>query len=82
MQPNTLLNGAINNSVTSITVDTTAGFPSSGKLIIGSEIIDYTGKTSTTFTGLTRGDSGSSAAAALDDATIKLYDFTEASVKS
>ena len=76
MQPNTLLNGAINGSVTTITVDTTSGFPTSGKLLIGSEIISYSGKTSTTFTGLTRGVT-STAAAALDDATVKFYDFTD-----
>ena len=37
----------------------------------------YTGKTSTTFTGLTRGTNSTSAAAALDDATVKLASFTE-----
>ena len=36
---------------TTITVDTTAGFPSSGTLKIGTTEVTYTGLTSTTFTG-------------------------------
>ena len=44
---------------TVIEVTTTTGFPSSyGLLKIGSEIITYTGKTDTTFTGCIRGFSG------------------------
>ena len=82
-QPDTLLNGAIvsaNNPATGagvITVDTTAGFPSSGTLLIGSEQISYTGTTATTFTGITRGANGTTAAAALDDATVKSVDFSD-----
>jgi hypothetical protein len=55
----TTLNGGINNSVTTITVVSTAGFPTSGQLRITSEVITYTGITSTTFTGCTRGARGS-----------------------
>jgi len=52
-----------------ITVDSTSGFSSSGTLQINSEIFTYTGKTSTTFTGVTRAASSTSAAAhAVDDA--------------
>ena len=40
-------------SDTSVTVDSSANFEEAGYLLIGSEIIQYTGKTSTTFTGLT-----------------------------
>ena len=76
-QANTLLNGAINNSVTTITVDTTAGFPTSGTLLIGTEEMTYGGKTSTTFTGITRNTNTAGAAAALDDATVKLASFSE-----
>ncbi len=76
-QANTLLNGAINNSVTTITVDTTAGFPTSGTLLIGTEEMTYDGKTSTTFTGITRNTNSAGAAAALDDATVKLASFSE-----
>jgi len=51
-----------------ITVDSTTGFSSSGTLQIASEIFTYTGVTSTTFTGVTRATSSTTAAAhALDD---------------
>ena len=51
-----------------ITVDSTTGFSSSGTLQIDSEIFTYTGVTSTTFTGVTRATSSTSAAAhAVDD---------------
>ena len=76
-QANTLLNGAISNSATTLTVDTTTGFPTSGTLLIGTEEMTYTGKTSTTFTGLTRNTNSAGAAAALDDATVKLASFSE-----
>ncbi|MDC1067434.1 hypothetical protein OAQ56_05435, partial [Alphaproteobacteria bacterium] len=82
-QPNTLLNGAIasaSNPATGsgvITVDTTAGFPSSGTLVIGTEQITYTGTTATTFTGITRGANATTAAAALDDATVKALNFSD-----
>ena len=52
-----------------ITVDSTTGFSSSGTLQINSEIFTYTGVTSTTFTGVTRAASSTSAADhAIDDA--------------
>ena len=76
-QANTLLNGAITNSVTSITVDTTTGFPASGTLLIGTEEMTYTGKTATTFTGITRNTNSVGAASALDDATVKLASFSD-----
>ena len=51
-----------------ITVDSTTGFSSSGTLQINSEIFTYTGVTSTTFTGVTRAASSTTAADhALDD---------------
>ena len=60
-----------------LTVDTTAGFPTSGTLLVGTEQITYTGLTSTTFTGITRGANSTTAATHLDDATIKLLTFTD-----
>lgn len=48
-----------NTSTAPIQVTSTAGFISAGGLIIGSELIKYTGKTATTFTGITRGAYGS-----------------------
>ena len=40
---------------TSLTVDSTADFENNGFIRIGNELISYTGKTATSFTGLTRG---------------------------
>lgn len=40
---------------TSMTVKDTTNFASSGTVYVGNETIDYSGKTATTFTGLTRG---------------------------
>lgn len=42
------LNGAINDSVTTITLDSTRDFPSSGTVYIGNEIITYASKNDTT----------------------------------
>lgn len=53
-----------NVSTTPISVTSTAGFPSSGWILIGSELIKYTAKTATTFDGtITRGALGSTNAA-------------------
>ena len=60
----------INDSVTSITVDSTIGFPPSGKILIGTEIISYTAKTPTTFNPCVRGADDTTEAAHLDDAVI------------
>jgi len=57
-------------SATSVTVDSSANFETTGYLLIDSEIIQYTGKTSTTFTGLLRGLFGTTAATHADDATV------------
>ena len=81
-QPNTLMNGAVTASSpatgASLTVDTTAGFPTSGTLMLGTEQVTYTGiGSTTTFTGITRGANSSTAAIALDDATVKLLGFTD-----
>jgi hypothetical protein len=64
------LNGAINNSVTTITVDSTTSFPASGRIDIDTELITYTGTTSTTFTGCTRGANGTTAASHSDNAVV------------
>ena len=69
----TSLNGAISNTTTTITVVSTTGFPTpppNGRIDIGTELISYTGKTSTTFTGCTRGIDGSTAASHLNAATV------------
>ena len=67
------LNGSINTSVTTITVDSTTNFSTAGTLLIGSEQITYTGKSSTQFTGCGRGANSTSAAEHSDDATVTQY---------
>ena len=62
------LNGAINNSVTTITVDDTTAFAAAGNILIDSENISYTSKNSTQFLGCTRGLSGTGSGAAASHA--------------
>ena len=69
----TALNGALNNSATTITVVDTTSFPASGYIVSDTEIILYTGKTSTTFTGCTRASDSSSAASHLTAAAVYGY---------
>ena len=72
----TLLNGAITStsSTANITVDSTEDFPTSGTFTVDSEVITYTGKTATTFTGITR---GSSPATHLDNAPAFVTVYTK-----
>jgi len=58
----TFFNNDHSDSVTTLTVDNTSGFASSGTLYAGTEKITYTGKTATTFTGCTRGASSTTPA--------------------
>lgn len=51
----TLTASMTNVSTTAIQVVSTSLFASAGHLLIGTELIAYTGKTATTFTGITRG---------------------------
>jgi hypothetical protein len=61
--PRTVLTATASSSAASISVASTADFPSAGTLFLAQsgvtgsviEYVSYTGKTSTTFTGLTRG---------------------------
>ena len=59
----TLTTGFSNSSTADIVVASTAQFQSAGTLLIGSEFIGYTGKTATTFTGITRNVYGSTSSA-------------------
>ncbi len=57
-----------------INVDSTAGFSSSGTLLINSEEFTYTGVTSTTITGVTRSTSSTTAANhGIDDAVSEYW---------
>jgi hypothetical protein len=63
--PETIITGTIGSGDTSISVANTVNFPSSGNILIGDpnniEYVNYTGKTSGTFTGVTRGQTGNTA---------------------
>ena len=80
-----LLDGAITStsSTGAITVDSTTDFQSKGTITIDSEQISYTGKTSTTFTGITRGANSTTGATHADNAVVtrtkKWYDITRSS---
>ncbi len=70
----TLINdgSGLSATATTVTVDSAANFASSGYIKINDEIIEYTGTTSTTFTGLIRGSLSTTAAAHSDnDAVIE-----------
>lgn len=69
----TTLNGALNISDTTVNVVDTTNFPSVGYFVVDSEIIKYTGKTGTSFTGCTRGSDSSSAATHLTAAPASAY---------
>jgi len=62
--------GGIDNSVSTIPVDSTTGFATTGTILIGSELITYSGKTSTTFTGATRGAEGTTATSHADNVIV------------
>ena len=69
----TLINGsglASDATVTTATVDSAAAFSSSGYIKIEDEKIQYTGTTSTTFTGLTRGSLSTTAATHADNEAV------------
>jgi lambda family phage minor tail protein L len=69
-----LLNEALDNSETTIDYDTatSSDIPTAGTIIIDSEEITYTGKSSTQFTGCTRGANSTTAAVHSNNATISI----------
>ena len=70
----TTLDGALTDSATTITVASTTDFASAGTLFIGNEQITYTGTTSTTFTGATRGANSTTASAHDNGTTVAQFD--------
>ena len=62
------------DSVTTITVSSTSGFDSAGTIVIANESITYTGTTSTTFTGCTRGAASTTAASIARGVTVAQFD--------
>lgn len=61
-----VLSGNHTATVTTLTFVSTANFPARGSIIIESEVIYYTGSTSTTLTGCTRGAEGTVSASHAD----------------
>ena len=66
--PFTYMSQSLANNATTMNVNTTTGFPNSGTLACfnqthGWEYVNYTGKTATTFTGLTRQQTGNASLA-------------------
>ncbi len=59
------------NSVTTVTVASTAKFASKGYIVVKREIISYTGTTATTFTGCTRAVGGTTATAFLSGTLVE-----------
>jgi len=72
-QVDTLLDGSLTDSATTVTVDSTTGFTTTGDVQIEDEVITYTGVTSTTFTGCTRGASSTTAVTHADNAVITQF---------
>jgi hypothetical protein len=66
----TTLNGGIDNAVTSIVLTSAASFATSGTIVIDTESITYSGKSTNTLTGCVRGANGSAAAAHLTNAVV------------
>jgi hypothetical protein len=66
----TTLNGGINNSVTSIVLTSATGFTASGTIVVDTESITYSGISTNTLTGCTRGANGTTAAAHLTGAVV------------
>jgi len=68
----TTLSAGINSSVTSIALTSVAGFTATGVVLIDSEQISYTGISTLTLTGCTRGANGSTAASHSSGAAAQL----------
>ena len=71
------LNGALGDNTagtggsgTSVTLTSTTGFPTSGRIQVGTELISYTGISSNDLTGITRAANGSTRAAHSSCATV------------
>ena len=68
----TTTSGSINSSVTTINVASTSGFPTTGTILIDSEVITYGGTTGTSFTSCTRAAQSTTAVSHNSSATVYL----------
>lgn len=75
------LNGALTDTATTVTVDSTTGFSGTGTIQIDTEEITYGGTTATTFTGCTRAANGTTAAAHDDDSRVLQRDWSASAHK-
>lgn len=66
----TTLNGTINASATSIVLTSAASFAASGTIVIDTESITYSGKSTNTLTGCVRGANGTTAASHTSGVTV------------
>src|SRR5580765_134760 len=66
----TATSGAVVAGAASIPVTSTAGYAARGRILVDSELINYTSITATTFDGLARGVGGTTAAAHASGATV------------
>ena len=66
----TTLTEALDNSETSIDIASVTGFPTAGAIKVDSEVITYTGISTLTLTGCTRGTNSTSAAIHSDGGTV------------
>jgi hypothetical protein len=69
----TTLDGAINTLVSTITLTSVTGFPTTGVVKIDNELISYTGISSNDLTGCTRGVNGTTAASHSDGAGVEVF---------
>jgi Tfp pilus assembly protein PilX len=76
----TALSGAISAAATSIPVVNTAGYATSGRIMIDSELINYNSITSTSFNSVTRGVDGSTPVAHVTGTSIGQYQCNLTSV--
>lgn len=65
-----LSDNPLSNSATTVNVTATAAFPTVGFISIDAEIIKYTGKTATSFTGCTRASDGTTAASHVQNSQV------------
>ena len=76
----TTLNGSHSDSVTTLTLTSTTGFDSTGKVYIGSEIITYTGILGNDLTGCTRGAESTTASAHASGVQVAQFDSGSAPI--
>jgi hypothetical protein len=69
----TTLNGAIDAIVTTITLTSTTGFPTTGVVKIDNELISFTGISTNDLTGCTRAYNGTTATSHVDTSGVEYY---------